>query len=172
MTNTLGTSAVAARALARSWKTSAPSARQAVLRVMTMLRRPGSGRPMESQVLRPMMTGQPSVVRLKNFRSSGRRHSRALSLPMAPLRATAAMSESVRDICRAPSDRHRGLDGRVVGVFEHLEVFVFVVEDRRRLALDVEHRVGGRRAAELQLDLLGGVRGDGAVTPPPAEGAP
>ena len=32
---------------------------------ITTLRRPGNGRPIDSQVLRPITTGAPSVVRLK-----------------------------------------------------------------------------------------------------------
>jgi hypothetical protein len=91
ITNTRAWSDTRARASSRVWATSTPSCCQAVLRVTMMLRRPGRGRPMDSKVLRPMMTGQPRVVRLKNLRSSGRCHSRALSLPMAPLRATAAI---------------------------------------------------------------------------------
>ena len=57
-----------------------------------MLRRPGSGRNLggsESQVLRPMMTGQPSVVRLKCARSSGRCQGSVPFLPMTPLAARA-----------------------------------------------------------------------------------
>ncbi len=49
--------------------TSAPSAQKALSRVTTMFSRPGSGRPMLSQVLRPMMTGLPIVSALKRFRS-------------------------------------------------------------------------------------------------------
>ena len=57
-----------------------------------MVRRPGSTRPIESNVLRPMTIGWPIVVRLKNAKSSGRCHGMSLSAPMTPLRPTAAMS--------------------------------------------------------------------------------
>ena len=41
-------------------------------RLTTIFNRPGSGRPSESQVLRPMMMGLPRVFALKCLRSSGR----------------------------------------------------------------------------------------------------
>ena len=46
---------------------------------------------MDSNVFRPIMTGQPDVVRLKNFKSSEICHRRALSLPMALLSAIATI---------------------------------------------------------------------------------
>ncbi len=46
---------------------------------------------MDSYVFRPMMTGHPIVVRLKNFRSSEICHRRALSRPMALLSAIATI---------------------------------------------------------------------------------
>src|SRR5574343_398360 len=75
---------------------------------MTMLRRLGSGRPRDSQVLRPMMMGWPLVVSLKCFRSSGRCQGSAprpssLVQPMMPLRAMATMSASCGWICDADS---------------------------------------------------------------------
>ena len=42
----------------------------------------------------------------------------------------------------------------MVLVLQHLEILVRVVEDRFRPALDVQQRVGVRRARELQLDLF------------------
>ena len=55
-----------------------------------MLRRPGSGRPIECQVLRPITPARRASVRLKCGRSSGRCTSRPPSRPMPPSRATAA----------------------------------------------------------------------------------
>ena len=52
---------------------------------------PGSGRPIESKVSRPMTTGWPMVRRLNRARSPGRVHGMSGPLPMTPLRATAAM---------------------------------------------------------------------------------
>ena len=57
----------------------------------------------------------------------------------------------------------------MVLVLEHLEVLVRVVEDRRRPALDVQQRVGMRRARQLQFDLLGVVAVDVAVAAGPDE---
>ena len=61
------------------------------LRVSTMLVRPGSGRPMDSNVVRPMITGQPSVTRLKYCRSARRCQGIWPPRPMAPLSDTATM---------------------------------------------------------------------------------
>jgi hypothetical protein len=73
----------------------AAAKRRAASRVTTILRRPGNGRPIDSWVLRPMMIGAPMVVRLKNARSSGRRHGSWLSRPITPLRARATIRVSV-----------------------------------------------------------------------------
>ena len=66
----------------------APAACQPGWRVMTTLVRPGRGLNFggrESQVLRPMITAQPRVWRLKCARSSGRCQGRVLLAPMTPL---------------------------------------------------------------------------------------
>ena len=62
---------------------------------ITTFIRPGSGRPMESQVFRPMMIGCPLVSLLKSFRSSGKCHGSWPSRPMTRLLAiaTTALSE-------------------------------------------------------------------------------
>ena len=57
-----------------------------------MVRRPGSTRPIASNVVRPMISAWPMVVALKWASSSGRCHGIPPSRPMTPLRATAAMS--------------------------------------------------------------------------------
>src|SRR5580704_11824139 len=59
-----------------------------------MLSRPGSGRPMDSKVLRPMRMGLPMVDALKRRRSSGSRHGRPLARPMTPFSAIATTSET------------------------------------------------------------------------------
>ena len=59
-----------------------------------MLCRPGSGLPIESQVLRPMTMGLPSVSALKRLRSSGRCHGNRPSRPIAPRSSVATMIET------------------------------------------------------------------------------
>src|SRR5512141_1477726 len=59
---------------------------------MTMLVRPGSGRPSDSKVLRPIRMGWLRVSALKWARSSGRRQGRRFSMPMTPFLASAAMT--------------------------------------------------------------------------------
>ena len=60
-----------------------------------MLLRPGSARPIEAQVLRPMITGCPSVVDLKCRRSSGRCQGMRFPAPITPLAATAAIMDTL-----------------------------------------------------------------------------
>src|SRR5450830_1782923 len=86
---------------------STPACDQAGLRVMTILRRLGGGRPIESKVLRPMMMGWPEVVRLKWARSSGKCQGRVLLMPMPPAMSVATMTQS------APRSREDG-DMRVI----------------------------------------------------------
>src|SRR5947207_1171095 len=71
--------------------------------VMTRFWRSGSGLPIDSQVRRPMITLCPVVRARKRFMSSGRRHGRRLSMPITPLRATAAIS-AIRGIPRRSGD--------------------------------------------------------------------
>src|SRR5665213_2768610 len=59
-----------------------------------MLVRPGSGRPMLSNVCRPMISGLPRVIRLKCAKSDGRRHGIPFRSPITPLAATAAIIET------------------------------------------------------------------------------
>src|SRR5450830_37257 len=73
---------------------STPACDHSRLRVMTILRRFGRGRPMESKVLRPMMIGWPEVVRLKCARSSGKCQGRVLLMPMPCLLSVATMTHS------------------------------------------------------------------------------
>jgi hypothetical protein len=49
----------------------ATPSRGCMVRLRTMFWRPGNGLLMESKVARPMRMGWPSVVLLKNFKSSG-----------------------------------------------------------------------------------------------------
>ena len=60
-------------------------------REMTIFTLLGRGRPMDSYVFLPIITGEPVVVFLKNFMSSEICHRRALSLPMALLSAIATI---------------------------------------------------------------------------------
>src|SRR5215203_3904756 len=90
MTWTSGAGAASASAASNDAAASAPSTRSAGSRVRTMLRRPGSGLPIDCQVFLPMTTGVPRVICLKRRRSSGRRTSRPPSRPMPPSRATTA----------------------------------------------------------------------------------
>src|SRR6201996_2827410 len=65
---------------------------QFLFRVITKLNLPGSGSPARaSKVFRPMTTGIPQVVFLKNFMSLGRCQRSLLSLPMALLVLAATM---------------------------------------------------------------------------------
>ena len=57
----------------------------------------------------------------------------------------------------------------MVAVVVDDEVLVLVVEDRRRPARELEHRVGEGRARQLQLDLLGVVAVDVAIAAGPDE---
>ncbi len=70
--------------------------------VTTMLVRPGSGRPMLSNVLRPMISGLPIVIRLKCAKSDGSRHGIWLPLPITPFSATAAIMATAT-VMRRPS---------------------------------------------------------------------
>ena len=59
--------------------------------VSTMFYLPGSGLPIESKVVLPIMTGLPRVTRLKYLRSSERCHGNSPRTPMAPFSATATI---------------------------------------------------------------------------------
>ena len=61
---------------------------------MTTIRRPGSGRPIDSHVLRPMMIVCPIVSCLNRCRSADRRHGNCPPRPMTPFSAMAAMRET------------------------------------------------------------------------------
>src|SRR5512138_1257529 len=65
---------------------------------MTILVRPGKGRPSDSKVLRPIRMGWLSVSALKCARSSGRRQGRRFSMPMTRFFASAAMT-LMRGLC-------------------------------------------------------------------------
>ncbi len=73
-----------------------PSWVQSLFRVMTMLARLGSGRPMDSKVFRPIRMGWPLVKALKRLRSSGRCQRRALPPPMRRFWSWATMRVSIR----------------------------------------------------------------------------
>src|SRR5882724_4104346 len=71
--------------------TTAPAARKLASRVTTILVRPGSDRPIEANVLRPITTGLPVVIALKRCMSDFSRHGRAPREPITPLSATATI---------------------------------------------------------------------------------
>ena len=56
---------------------STPGCDQAASRVTTIMRRPGSGAPIEAKVLRPITSGRPIVSALKRLRSLLIRHGNA-----------------------------------------------------------------------------------------------
>ena len=62
--------------------------------VTTIDVRPGSGRPIESHVRRPMMIGRPIVRALNRFKSAESRHGNCPPRPMTPFSETAAISET------------------------------------------------------------------------------
>src|SRR5690606_13973690 len=80
-------------------------------RVMTMLRRPVSDRPMDWKVLRPIRMGLPNVLRLKCARSAGRCQGSALSRPITSLSdaANAADSSEGTSAPGGPAARRLGL---------------------------------------------------------------
>src|SRR5699024_1785129 len=65
------------------------------LRESTILVRLGSGLPIESKVLRPIMTVLPVVCALKNLRSSGRCQGSALLSPMVRFSDMAKIKETI-----------------------------------------------------------------------------
>src|SRR5450830_883704 len=86
--------ATSAAASCKDDTVSTPACDHARLRVMTILRRFGKGRLIESKVLRPMMMGWPEVVRLKCARSSGRCQGRVLLMPMPRRLSVATMTDN------------------------------------------------------------------------------
>ncbi|KAG1544185.1 hypothetical protein G6F50_013902 [Rhizopus delemar] len=72
------------------------------LRVSTRLVRPGSTRPIDSAVLRPIRIGLPRVSALKCLKSSGRCQGMALPWPMPRLRSSATIIDSFIALTRPP----------------------------------------------------------------------
>ena len=62
------------------------------LRVSTTVSRPGNGRPIDSNVLRPIASTWPIVVSLNHLKSSGKCQGMVLPLPIARLSDIAAMA--------------------------------------------------------------------------------
>src|SRR5690606_37973094 len=151
---------------------SQPGAVHSRLRLTTSVRRPGSGRPMESQVSRPMMSVCPVVVRLKCCSSSGMCQGSALPWPMTPLRAR-AISRVTRGlgirVLRVGSDRDRRLDQGVRVVALEAEVVVAVVEDRLGTTPDHEPGQGPGVAGQLLAGLVEVIEVQVAITSRPDE---
>src|SRR3954465_7389130 len=148
-------------------RTSAPGATYPGCRLSTTLRRPGKGRNRsgsDSQVARPMTTVAPRVRARKWARSSGRCQGSAPSRPITPPSScaqTRPTSVPAHGSLTA-SDRHRGLDRRVMPVAHDLQVLQLVVEQRRRRPqLQRRERVG--LPGELLTDLVDVVVVDVAV---------
>src|SRR3989344_1933400 len=62
---------LASSASANEWQIITPSGLKLGSRVMTILSRFGKGRPIDSNVFRPIITGWPVVIALNLFKSSG-----------------------------------------------------------------------------------------------------
>ena len=78
-----------------SARASTPSPRHIRSRVTTIVVRPGSGRPIESYVFRPMISTWPMVRLLNRCQSSGIRQGMSSPAPITPLRATAAIADDL-----------------------------------------------------------------------------
>src|SRR5690606_7083149 len=115
----------------------------------------GNGLPRDSNVLRPMITGCPEVVRLKNRRSLGRCQSNPLSLPMTLFSAAATMMDVIGfSITSNGSHRYRRLDMRVRLVVEQLEIIVFKFKNIGDSRIDAHVRQRSRFPGQLELHLL------------------
>src|SRR5262245_3447810 len=108
---------------------------------MTMLARPGRGRLGRlSQVLRPMISGLPMVMVLKNFRSEDKRHGSLPSFPMTPF-LEAATTKARRGLDErltcASLGLHRDRRGNMgmALVAENLEIFELEVGNVIDIAL-------------------------------------
>ena len=113
-----------------------------------MFSRPGSGRPMLSQVLRPMTSGLPIVAALNRLRSVGRRQGNPLSRPMTPFSAMAT------NTAISMSDRDRRPDRRVGDVVVQPEIVEAEGEQVVDLGIDPHPRQRLGRAAELLARLV------------------
>ncbi len=92
-----------------------------------MLCRPGSARPIDSHVARPMMMGFPMVIFLKRSRSSERCHGKSPPDPMTLFADAATMMEIFIATVSSNSDRRTNMWMRFV--IEDFEIVEFVVED-------------------------------------------
>src|SRR5262245_39610470 len=95
-----------------------------------MFVRPGSGCGIDSNCLRPMITGLPLVARTKCFISSGSFHGSALSRPMVRFFVIAQINETRTTSTSSGatvswSDGYRRLDRRVAAIAFELDVVVF-----------------------------------------------
>src|SRR5690606_4700321 len=181
MTNSSPSAGVRGSASASSgeWTTSTPSARKPRSRVTTTLRRPGSGRPSDSKVLRPMTTVWPMVVSRKNRMSSRSRHGMRPPRPMTPflLRATIMCTRRREGVprpssgagCAAPSRparsppviprlrlsyRDLAFDVRVRIVIFNDDVLVAEVVDGPHVPGEAQRGQGPGLPGQLQLHLL------------------
>src|SRR5690606_13468676 len=120
-------------------------------REMTMLSRPGSARPIDSNVLRPMTTGLPMVSALKRRRSSGSRHGKRPPAPITSFSEAATTMHS-RLMLRMLRNRSALLRGGLLPV--RLLAVLFLLIER----LAIQHGAAttlGAAAASIERQLPG-----------------
>src|SRR3569623_3273847 len=114
-----------------------------------MLRRPASGLPIESYVLRPISTRLPTV-RLRKWRiSAGSCHGSRLPMPItrsSSMAATYAMNTT--------SHGDRRFDSGVGVIGDQLEIFITKIEQRSDCGIEDHARHWIRRTLQLQFRLF------------------
>src|SRR5262245_32941779 len=113
-----------------------------------MFRRPGSGRPIDSYVWRPMMIGCPMVNALNRAMSAGSLQGSDPSRPITPFSDTATMRETIT------LHRDRCLDPRMRIVIQHLDVLEAECEEIAHIRIEAEPGQGSRLSGELKSGLL------------------
>src|ERR1700748_2119239 len=127
-------------------------ASQSLLRVTTKLNRPGSGSPAKaSYVLRPIMTGMPQVVFLKNFISFGRCQSRRLSFPITLLVLAAAIRLM---IIERNLHSHPRFDRGVKLIVLQGKIFKMKSKNILDIRIELHHRQRVWTAGQLQFCLF------------------
>src|SRR3989344_8167900 len=132
-----------------------PCATYAGSRVTMMFRRTGSGRPMDSYVLRPMITGWPDVIFLKRWRSSGMCHKSLFAFPIARFAAAIALMILTRGLFMANIlDSNRRFDWWVrIGPLQR-KVLEAKTENILHIRIDRHTRQRTRRARKLFTHLV------------------
>jgi len=117
-----------------------------------MLARPGSARPIESQVRRPMISGHPMVSALTRFRSAGRCHSNPAPSPITRFRAIATTATISSLAVMSDGDRCRDVRRRLIA--GDLEILEGEAVNAVRNAPQHQCRQGTRGTGQLQPGLL------------------